>query len=146
MNCAEARERLLEADLAELRGEVNSDLKWHVETCDECRALAERIVQQEAALAAVVGAMPSRVDPAVVFARRWRRSMWAKMIPLAAAAGLAAIVVMRSGQDFPEQQSSLIRSPVQVALPVVESASGDVAVFNTANPDIVVVWLLGGAE
>lgn len=149
MNCIEARDLLLEADLAELRGEGESELARHLRECARCRAMAREIVQQEGALAEALAAVRPRVstDTAVAEAtaarvlplgpRRKRR--WAVAIPAAAAAVLAGILLTSNGT--PPTVVTPIEEAAAPAVPVVSAASSETfVVFNTENPDIVVVW------
>ncbi len=153
MNCTEARDRLLEADLAELNGEVGTDLSRHLRDCTGCRALAERLAAQERSLAAALDAVRPRMGVEEALARaeaesasRGRvltfplRKAWG-LVPLAAAAAVTAVLVTHNGGQLPGE-------PIDVAAvrhapaPIVEESTGqNVAVFETENPDIVVVWI-----
>ena len=54
MNCTEAREALLVADLTELRGETGTPLVRHVGTCPDCRRAASLIANGTAHLGSAV--------------------------------------------------------------------------------------------
>jgi predicted anti-sigma-YlaC factor YlaD len=153
MNCTEVRDRLLEADLAELEGEVVTDLSLHLRRCTGCRAVAERLASQERSLAAALDAVRPRMGVEEALARaeaesasRGRvltfplRKAWG-LVPLAAAAAVAGVLITSSGGQLPGE-------PIDVAavrhapVPTVEESTGqNVAVFETENPDIVVVWI-----
>ena len=145
MTCDAMRERILEADLVELRGEADTPLAQHIQECDHCRALARKIVESEAALGAALDSITSGIRTRTEAPGRRRRWHWAALVPLAAAAGLAAIM-LRGGTEAPPVPA-LPPSMQVVNAPVVET-SGDqnVAVFTTDDPDIVVVWFLGGTD
>ena len=148
MNCTEARNLLLEAELAELHGEGESEVARHIHECARCRTMAQEIVEQEGALAeALAGVRPgvsaaTAADeartPEVIPLPRWRRR-WTALIPAALAATIAGILLTGSGTP-PAQPAA--ETAAVAAVPVVDAASSErVVVFNTDNPDIVVVWL-----
>jgi predicted anti-sigma-YlaC factor YlaD len=144
MTCNTMREQILEADLAELRGETDTPLAQHLRKCHACRGVAEKIVLAEADLGVALDAMSTGVRTRRTTAPRRRLGHWAVLVPLAAAAGLAAIMLGR-GADVPTEPAL---TALQVgALPVVEPADDQtVAIFTTDDPDIVVVWFLGGTD
>lgn len=153
--CAEIRELLLEATPAELRGEGEGALPAHLRSCDACRRSARLLLEADEALDAVLGGAPGTLDVETVLRRAseapaelaWRaraasaarralssRRAW---IPLAAAAALAAVLlVARSPAPAP-----LPAVAGSEALPLVEASSSDgVAILETGNPDITVLW------
>ena len=155
MKCTEARLALLEADPATLEGRTQEPLARHILSCADCRARAEAILQGECLLASGLSeemplpdpdriiAMAQGGDPVVIpFTKRFRRGAWggagAALIPLAAAATLAALFLGRTpslpGPEF-------IPRPVQAGLEVEAPAGRSVAVLETSNPDITVLWL-----
>ena len=152
MNCTEARDRLLEADLAELESAVETDLSLHLRDCAACRTMAERLAAEERSLAAVLSSMPPRVDVEEAVARAMAapgsgrrilpfplRRAWG-LVPLAAAAAATAVLVTSNGGQLPGEPMDVV-SARQDPVPTVETYSGhSVAVFETQNPDIVVVW------
>jgi anti-sigma factor RsiW len=151
MNCTEARDLLLEADLAELRGEGESEVARHVRECSRCRAMAQEIVAQERALAQSLAGVRSRVSADAAAAEvaaaevlplqpRWKRR-WAAVVPAALAATIAGILLTSNGTS-PTVVPSTTEVAAVAAVPVVDAASSETfVVFNTDNPDIVVVWL-----
>jgi anti-sigma factor RsiW len=151
MNCTEARDLLLEADLAELRGEGESEVARHVRECTRCRATAREIIEQEGALAHSLAGVRSRVSADATAAEaaaakvlplrpRWKRR-WATVIPAALAATIAGILLTSNGTS-PTVVPSTTEVAAVAAVPVVDAASSETfVVFNTDNPDIVVVWL-----
>jgi predicted anti-sigma-YlaC factor YlaD len=143
LTCAEARDALLVADLAELEGRGDGPLAAHLTSCPACRALADRVVAATDALRAERAVQPRRSPEAAAAlaqaeAGRVRRARRARraLAPVLAAAGLAAILLVRGG---PEPDRPLAARPVPPP-PLVESAAANVAVFTTDNPTIVVVW------
>jgi predicted anti-sigma-YlaC factor YlaD len=150
MNCTEARDLLLEVELAELRGEGESEVARHVRECARCRAMAREIVKQEGALAHVLAEVRPQVSAdtaaaeaaakALLLRPRWKRR-WAALVPAALAATLAGILLTSNGTP-PAVVPSTTETTAVAAVPVVDAASSETfVVFNTDNPDIVVVWL-----
>ena len=143
MTCAEAREWMLEADRTDLNGATESELSLHLRECARCRRAANRILEAERELwGALAAATPGRgADEAVGLVRRRarrRRWMW-RAAPLAAAAVLAVALIARREQvqqSLPPTSAPPIRSGLAVEGPPGRS----VAVFQTDNPDIVVIW------
>ena len=142
MTCAEARERMLEAERTDLSGATESELSLHLRGCARCRRAANRILEAERELwGALAAATPVRgAEEAVGTVRRRaqrRRWVW-RVAPLAAAAGLAVALLARREQV---QQSLPPKAPPTRAGLAVEGPPGrSVAVFQTDNPDIVVIW------
>jgi len=142
MNCTESHDRLLEADAPELHGEGNSALAGHIRTCTECRALADRILEEQAHVRAALEALtpPGPVNQAARVAMRqaqWRRLRTRALIPGVAAAAVAALLLFRSTDtQFPSTPATSVPTPL-----VEDSRDQSVIVYHTANPDIVVVWL-----
>lgn len=142
MTCTEARAALLEADLEELRGAADTPVALHLRDCPDCRAAAERIVRVEDAMGRRLGALAPRRGIARAPAatprsrRRWR---WA--VSLVAAAGMVAVVVTRHPEPPPEDHRPPDTATHAVGGVSVRPPAGrNVAVFQTGNPDIVVIW------
>ncbi len=141
MTCDVMRERILEADLAELSGETETPLTRHLPGCAACRILAEKIIDAEAALGTALDSMTSGV---VSKSRPPRRRLWG-LVPLAVAASLVAIL-MRGGLR-PSPVPDRITVQVDHAVPLIETTGNqNVAVFSTDDPNVVVVWFLGGTD
>ena len=146
MTCAEARERMLEAERTDLSGATESELSLHLRGCVRCRRAANRIVEAERELwGALAAATPERgADEAVALVRRRaqrRRWVW-RVAPLAAAAVLAVVLIARREQvpqSLPPASAPSIRSG-RSGLAVEGPPGRSVAVFQTDNPDIVVIW------
>ncbi len=155
MTCADARNALLDADLAELHRPSGTPLAAHLAACAECRRLADRVVGTTETLRRERMRRPGRaVDAAAGVARaeadriRRARRRWLLAAPTLAAAGVAAVLLSRTTIFGPRgaapAASAAPAAPAASAapadLPLVASAAHTVAVFKTANPDIVVVW------
>lgn len=151
--CAPFRELLLEAEAAELRGEGESPLACHVRACLSCARAAALVLEETSRLDALLAEAPP-LDVDALLARAGVRSGGAAAAPLtrrfpgrrlwvptAAAAALAALLVWQAA----EVQTPPVSVTVAVdrsTLPLVEPAPGqDVAVMQTDDPDITVVWL-----
>lgn len=145
IDCATARDLLLEADPAELQdgNATGTPLAEHLVSCTECRALAARILRAQhmldhtltKAASATAGA-----DKAIEIARRpRRRRYWTYLVPLAAAAAVIIAVFHRAPAPIPVSSSALATS---IRTPGVEAPPGtNVAVIQTDNPNILIVWL-----
>jgi anti-sigma factor RsiW len=143
MNCAAARDMMLEADLAELEGTIESELSRHVRDCAQCAAAARHILAAERELRHALSNAAPRLaaDHAIQRATRrpppYRRAWPA--IALAAAATLAALLLGRPepiGPGLPSTPPPRVGSGLAVEAPPGRS----VAVFHTDNPNIVVIW------
>lgn len=149
MSCERMRDRLLEAELPELRGEGDTHLARHVRTCARCRAAARQLLDEEGRLAALLDrlepltALPdaTRAPPPEPRPGR-RRRLWVGLVPALAAAGIAALLVLTNLR--PPVEETLHDTDAGMAALPVPAAEGPpgrtVAVFRTANPDIVVIW------
>ncbi len=150
MNCREAYELILEADPADLRAEADAPLARHLRTCDRCAARAALILAAQARLAGALSARRPRMptEPAVPAAAprarhlRGRRRLAWRAAPALLAATLAGILIARSG-DRPPAREQRVDPSVEPAPPTVaQTPSGrNVVVYETDNPNIVIVWL-----
>lgn len=146
MDCRAVRDSLLDADLADLRGARESDVSRHLAGCADCRAAATRILEAEGALLrALQTPEPRRPIESVLAAARaeagrrtMRRRAWRRWAPLAAAAGLGALVwIARREPPLPAPAQDTRPTPTVT----VEAPAGrNVAVLETGNPNIVVIW------
>ena len=121
------------------------------------RRSAERIVRDSRNMNAVLSAMadevgervPTPIHAKAAPARRRPAWRWQTVAPLAAAAAIAALILIR-GVETGEEVATLIpppesRIPSMVSEMDVE-ADRPFAVFPTSDPDIAVVWLLNPQE
>lgn len=139
MNCTEAREAMLVAEAAELRGETETLLAAHIAACAGCSRAAAIIDggtrQLGLALAGRSAATRRRVAP---------RAMGFVFVPIAAA---VVFGVMLSGRvSRPAESSRVSLAPLPVARNVsLEVARGQQAtVLKTADPKVTVIWLSSG--
>ena len=157
MKCLQARRALLDADLRDLAGEGSSPLAAHLRECPACRARAEAILAGEAELAGALthpgaipdleeilrragtrsrgGETPRKTFPFAPFTRPGR--ITAALIPLAAAA--VAVLFLAREPDLPGTEFSPSRSFSGLEVEAPEGQS--VAILQTNNPDISVVWI-----
>jgi anti-sigma factor RsiW len=157
--CVEMRERLLEADPAELLGEGDSTVALHVAGCPACTAAARRILRSQQELADALSQLSARAAPAagvvsvdlgasaesaVRPARGARRSLLRVMPPLAAAAVLVLFLLQpRAADELPRLEPVPEPTAYALDMPMVNATDGsDVAVMQTSNPNITVVWFL----
>jgi hypothetical protein len=176
LDCRTALDRLLEAASGELRGEGGSELAGHVRACPRCRAVADRLLQGQAGLArALAEIRPGRsVDSALeelpderaiaadVRARGARR--WAWLAPLAAAAALTGVLLLRDGGT--ERPSAVVeappveappprlpaigpapvtgQTPVAGPAPVAAPSARHLVVFETRDPSMTIIWISNG--
>ncbi len=150
MTCAQAIESLLDADLSILQREDGEDtpLARHLGACDRCRSAAEIIVREEALLAeSLSGPVPPLdlnrlfdhgVTPLTTPDRRRLRAWTWSLVPLAAAAVLAALLLTRSPDlPGPPYTPSVGSGGLDVAVPDGRTA----AVIATDDPEITILWL-----
>ena len=152
MTCTEARSAMLEADPDELRRAADTPLSSHLRTCNACRTAAERIVQLEGAMGRRIAVLaPRRGIGRAPAAPLPRRRPWRWVVPLAAAAGVGTLLLVvtrppgpRAVEDRPAGVARRGAEGVSIAGPggvsVRAPAGRNVAVFQTDNPDIVVIW------
>ena len=139
-------DRVLEGDLDAVSGRGLAE-----------RRKAERIARDARNMNAVLSAMADRVSERVPTpihakaapARRRPTWRWQAVAPLAAAAAIAALLLVRGGETG-ENGELLIPSP-ESRMPSMVSemdveADRPFAVFPTSDPDIAVVWLLNPQE
>jgi len=170
MICAEAREALLAAEIHELEGDGNSPLARHLAGCAGCRKAATTILRDEGLLAVALTTLLPQPDVDALLelglntgisgsegaairettrdtlplprgssfpSRRLTVGSLA-LASLAAAAGLAALLFPR----MPSPPGPVYTPPARAMGLEVEAPPGqDVAVLETGDPDITVLWL-----
>ena len=147
ISCADFRSLLLEAGPLELDGVGPSPVAAHVRVCDSCRGLAARVRAETAALDAYLTHDPPALDVDTILIRAAAGARPKAPIPLrvprrwtalAVAAAIAALLLL-PGERLPPETP--LRPVQTVQLPTVEaSAEHTVAVLETSNPDITVLW------
>ena len=148
--CRRSFDTLLDADVAELSGLAETELAVHISGCISCAAAARKILEGNDTLDDVLGsappidaralvararleALPKAVEKAPNPARRWRG--WAM---LGAAASIAALLVL-SERDV--RMPGVEVAPRTEVHAIVEAPAGrNVAVIQTDDPDITVLW------
>ncbi len=133
MNCAQARDEMLVAELAELRGD--GVLGVHLETCVPCRRLADAVLEDSQRLAAVVAPRRQRG------VSRGRIAILAAL-PIAAGIVAAFAVSAKRPEVVPPKRTSSLPVAEHVSLTV---APGQAAtLLKTADPTVTVIWLSPG--
>lgn len=149
--CERPLDWLLEADLEELRGEGDGENAVHLGTCKRCREAAERIVSRTTGLDEVLSPELPTLDVDAVLARArmgveegdsgrrtTQRTHWRRWAPLVAAASLAGLLLL--GQREPEFPGEPVATRVAQRAAIEAPAEHNVAVIQTDNPDITVLW------
>ena len=161
MNCGDARRALLEAELSTLQGVGDEPLARHVRECPGCSSVARAIVEGEAALGDFLEGAAPRLDPDSVLDAagrgeavevrpghpRWRSRIGPGrglvLLPLAAAAAATALFLGRPPSlPGPPYAPPAPSAGLDVQVPGVSG----VAVLETNNPDITVLWLFDGGS
>lgn len=146
MNCATARELLLVANPADLEGRTESELSQHLRSCEACRRAAELVLNGLAELELGLASDPetsalTTARRAMAEARKRRvRSQWVRRaLPLAAAAGLVALLVVRRSPPLPPDTVPP-RAPIHDVTVTAPPGGQSLAVLHTGDPNIVVIW------
>jgi hypothetical protein len=139
MTCQAAREEMLVAELAELRGTGVTPLTDHLRDCVECRARAAVILRGYGALDAALTALAPNAAGTRVLprGRRRRKYLWLP-VPLAAAAALTLLLVRREAETLPNVDA--LARLMQPATPLVQPPAGKQTVVIEQN-DMTIVWL-----
>ena len=156
MICSEAQAALLEADLPVMRGEGDAPLAVHIRSCSRCRMMASVILDGEAGLARSLASALPPLDLDEILERakdtkdtevlsippsRPLRARWGiakTLVPLAAAAALTALFLGR-----PPSLPGPVYTPATagVGLEVEVPQGRSIAVLETNNPEITVLWV-----
>jgi anti-sigma factor RsiW len=146
MNCQTARNLLLTAEVAELQGRGDSELSRHLGSCGRCRALAAELVgtlgELRRELQAPEDSDIRSVRRAVLSAqrRRARARLLGRVVPLAAAAGLAGLLLARRGPPPGVRPAAVQEETLVHDVTVTAPPGRNLAVWHTDDPNIVVVW------
>ena len=151
-DCARALEYLLDAEPDELSGRSDTEVGRHVRECDRCRAASQKVLDSTARLDAALAVVPDDFDFAAILRRAKSpeskrhtatvgpiRRRWGGIATVALAASIVGLLVL-SDRDDP-LPGTAVTARVTVQLPIVDAAADqDVAVIETDNPDITVLW------
>ncbi len=149
MNCSQAMELLLEADVAELEGRRDSGLSGHIRRCADCATVAQRILAEQQELQRLLRAEHPRTSMDVALARagtraiaaKRRRRIWRAVVPLAVAAGLTGILLTNSDGNGAFESAWVAPERAGVGLDIETPPGKNVVIFEVEDrPDIVVVW------
>lgn len=149
MNCATAREYMLTADPAELEGRAAGPLFDHLGACAACRAIAEGLVAAHRELRESLAVEPAARAAAEVargairsaqrrqlVTRRFRRG-----VPLAAAAILAGLLVLRRSPEAPFSPPARDAGAVPARFAVTAPPGKNVLVLQQPDTSrVIVVW------
>ena len=131
MSCAVIREKMLVAELEELRGIGESAVAKHVRTCDECAAIAQQLLAGHAQIASGM----QQIKPH----GRKRNKRWIP-IPLAAAAVIALLMIPRMQTDDALPNIDAVTRMMFREEPVVAPSAGQQAMVIEKN-ELTIVWL-----
>jgi predicted anti-sigma-YlaC factor YlaD len=140
---------MLEADPSDLAGSGASALTAHLHSCEKCRRMADRILAAQEALDTSIASAQPRIpvnEALGAAARRaeheHRRRTWRTAVPVAAAAGVAGLLLLsnRTG-ELPGQLWQPTPSTIGTGVDVEAPPDRSVVVFDIEDqPDVLVVW------
>lgn len=148
MDCERARSLLLEADIPDLLGELDSELARHLRTCAACRHAADGIRRAELDLAAWLSRAAPRTDESLAIAgaaaaaRRRAAGRRAGAVGGLAAAVLGGLLLLSRRSEPPGAALTAPEARVAASFSVTAPPGREMIVLHTANPKIVVVWYL----
>jgi hypothetical protein len=142
IDCATAADLLLVAEPAELRGEGDTGLAGHVRACASCRAQAQLLLAEQARLGRALHTLTALHTSPASRDRPTRHWLPRVLLPVAAAAAAVVMLVTRTAEHANEPLPPLLVPAARVAdVPVVNaSTTRNVAVMQTSDPKITVVW------
>jgi anti-sigma factor RsiW len=144
MNCRTARALLLTAEIPDLEGRGDGDLSQHLRSCTPCRGLATELLQTMDELRRTLETPEptgiQSVRRAVLDAQRrgTRVQRFRRLVPLAAAAGLAGLLLLRRGPQI--VPVAVPPAPLIHEVSVTAPPGHSLAVLHTDDPNIVVIW------
>jgi len=149
--CRRPLDYLLEVDLDVLSGEAEDDLARHVRECPRCAAEARRVVQTMSRLDQALAAVPQPLDVDAVLARARSSNgahseskvipmrRWRPLAAVALAASIVGLIVL--GNRDQALPGAPFNPQFAAQYPTIEApADQNVAVIQTDNPDITVLW------
>ena len=156
IDCALAREEMLDAAPDELGGVARTELATHVRSCPRCGPLARLLLDEQARLGGALALVQPRLSPDAASSEilaiptvprraperpRERLGRWAAtLFPMAAAAGLAAWFVYGNREPVPYTVGTFAQTPAHVVRITVTPGTSTI-VLNTADPDITFAWI-----
>jgi hypothetical protein len=132
MNCLEAREAMLIAELSELRGTGNTPLAAHIASCHACHQIGGALGCDARRLSASIAKRTSR-----------RIALFAA-IPAAAAAIVIITTIAHREAPVTRQPPAALRPAHVVSVDVAPGQRA--AVLKTSDPNVTLVWLAPGAN
>ncbi len=143
MNCEQVRRDILEAEperlAAILAGSANDELSAHLARCRACRAAVIAVVQHNAQLSNALDRLAAQAagHASRALAPARPRKLWRVSVPLALAATIAVVALVRT-----RDRAGTPAGADALSQPVVVNVTGDrnVTIFKTADPRITVVW------
>ena len=156
IDCALAREEMLDAAPDELGGVARTELAMHVRSCPRCGPLARLLLDEQARLGGAISLVQPRLSPDAAASeilaipsipsraresRREQLGRWAAtLFPMAAAAGLAAWFVYGNREPVPYPVGTFAQAPAR-AVRITAPPGTSTIVLNTADPDITFAWI-----
>ena len=137
MTCTDAREAIEVADLSELRATDGSALAGHLETCADCRQLADVVVRGTAGLT-----MASARREQAARTRVRRVTAWSSVA--AAATIVAAVAVNRDTPTSRGEPARFASLPVERHVSLEVGRGQQATVLKTSDPKVTVIWLSSG--
>lgn len=138
MTCAQARKLMLDADIDELTGTVDSPLARHIAGCASCAAVARALMEAYGELDAGLAQLATARSSTGALPFRKRRLVWGAL-PLAAAAIIALVMVNRENAHVPPPPTMLAKLMFPEQAVVTPPAGRQAVVIE--RPDLTVVWL-----
>ncbi|MFC1545657.1 hypothetical protein ACFL44_03105 [Gemmatimonadota bacterium] len=150
MNCEDARDLILEADLTDLKMDTETPLSEHLRSCEQCRKSAEIILGTETTFAAAFDSLKSTrsFEEVIVTAlsesagnSRKRMRVLPVLIPLAAAAALIFLLIPLWTSDV-GQRSDPVIPIITTEMPAVKAPAEQTAmILDSGDPDYQIIWL-----
>lgn len=146
MTCNRARDLMLTAAPAELAGRGRSELSHHLSECEPCRRLSSALLASHDELGRALQATTGDPRQVVRAARmaahrrsvRTRTARWA--VPLALAAGLALVLLARTGPPVGNEPRWVPAERESHEMSVTAPPGRSVAILQTDRSNIVVIW------
>lgn len=134
IDCGTARERMLEADIAELKAETDSPLSQHIRGCATCAAAAAHLLRSY-----------DRLELGLRTLARPKKQSWRRWVaaPLAAAA-IIALLLGRASEPAPVVNEQLLALMFRDE-PVVTPPAGKQAIV-VEHGNLTVAWFYSSGD